>query len=77
MRFRECQETEFAFQIHFDGVTLVTGQSIPFIDSDYQCTPRLKNESGNMRILFRNILLRIEQQQHHICFGDRLQGFDY
>ncbi len=61
MHLRKRQKAQLALQIDLDLVAPVAGQAIPFIDAYHQRPARLQYEAGNVRILFGNILLRIQQ----------------
>ncbi|MNL85059.1 hypothetical protein D3C87_2132390 [compost metagenome] len=55
----------------------MTIQPVPFIDADHQCAPGFNDKAGNMRVLVGNVLLRIQQQDHDVGIGDRLQRLDH
>ena len=58
-------------------LALVFVDGIPFIDGNHHRTARLQNVAGNMRILIRHALGRIDQQQNDARRFNRLQGLDH
>ena len=52
--------------MHLDLIAFVFRQAVPFVDHHHQRAPGFEYETGDMRVLIGNFLLRIEYQHRHV-----------
>ncbi len=76
MHLGEIEKPEFPRNFVFDFLALLHAQPVPFIDRQHQRPARFKNISRDMRILFRDVTLRIQHQHDNIGILHCLHGFD-
>ena len=77
MKTCKIQKLQFAANVTFDGIASFLIEPIPFIDRHHQRTSGFEHEARQMRILFRNIFLRIEHNHDDISVFHCLECFDH
>ena len=59
------------------SVSLLVGvDRVPLVDRDHDRAAALEDVAGDVRVLVGDALGRVEQQQHDVGIGDRLQRLD-
>ena len=71
------QEPQLAGEGAFREFALFFAHSVPFVDRDHQRPAAFEDESGDMGILFGDVLLSIEHEYHDIGRVDGLQCLDH
>ncbi|CAM2159381.1 hypothetical protein PT2222_50242 [Paraburkholderia tropica] len=69
----EIEEFQLALQVVLGAVACVVVHAVPLVHAHHQRTALLDHEARDMRVLVGDFLVRIEQQNHHVSVGDRLQ----
>ena len=62
MQLGEGEERELARELALDLVARVLGQTVPLVDRDDQRAAGFEDVAGDVRVLVRDVRLRVEQQ---------------
>ena len=77
MHPRKGKEPQLAVEFTLDTLPVLAVQAIPLVDGDNHRAARLEDEACNMGILLRDLVLRVDHQQHDIARLNGLKRLDY
>jgi hypothetical protein len=73
VEFGEVEEVELALEVARDLLALVAVDRVHLVHRHHERAPRFEDVAADVRILFRDVLVRVDHEDHHVGALDRLQ----
>ena len=70
------KEAQLAVEFALNTLAVLAVEPIPLVDRDDERAAGFNDEAGNVGILFGNLMLGVDHQQHHVAGLDGLKRLD-